>query len=192
MQQINLLNDEVFPAKEWLTPDQLLTGAGIFAVLLLLVSGVLSLQLVPLGMAKAQATDRLLEIRTQQQSIMRRLPGPEIRQQLDTLRRRQRDNQELLVMVGRGDAEAFSVYLQALARARVEGLWLQNIELRREGVEVNLNLSGQATEPVLVARLLQALADEETFSGHRFANLDISQEDSLATFTVVAAGKSPS
>jgi hypothetical protein len=65
-----------------------------------------------------------------------------------------------------GNAGGFSPYLAALARRRVNGLWLTEIRLTRGGRE--LRLAGSALEPDLVPRLIEDLQEEEAFEGTKF------------------------
>jgi hypothetical protein len=70
-----------------------------------------------------------------------------------------------------GNTQGFSPHLTALARRRVNGVWLREIRLVEGGGE--LWLAGSALEPELVPRLLQHLRDEAPFAGTTFRRLRV-------------------
>jgi hypothetical protein len=70
-----------------------------------------------------------------------------------------------------GNTQGFSPYLTALARRRVDGVWLSEIRLAEGGRE--LRLAGAALEPELVPRLLQYLRDEAPFAGTTFRRMRV-------------------
>jgi len=77
--------------------------------------------------------------------------------------------QAILALLERTKTEQqqiFSSQLAGLGKQRVEGLWLNHIELRRAGAEVALQ--GITREPALLPRYLRALGKEKAFAGLRF------------------------
>jgi hypothetical protein len=70
-----------------------------------------------------------------------------------------------------GNARGFSPYLTALARRRVDGVWLSEIQVMQGGRE--LRLAGSTLEPELVPRLLQRLREEAPFAGTTFRRLRV-------------------
>ncbi len=67
--------------------------------------------------------------------------------------------------------DGFSAHLEALARQRVDGLWLTGLRLRRAGRD--LVIRGSALDAALVPVLVQRLGGEPAFAGKRFAALTI-------------------
>lgn len=67
---------------------------------------------------------------------------------------------------GAAGREGFSAYFAGLARNSLDGLWFDSVGLAAGGAE--MLLKGQAVEPALVPRLLQALAAEQAFRGRTF------------------------
>ena len=93
------------------------------------------------------------------------------------------------------EQNGFSGFLAGLARQRVDGLWLTGIAVSDGGRR--LRLSGAATSPELVPRLVKQLAVEERFSGLDFEQLTIdrSPDDSgtvLFTLQSTQGGESSS
>ncbi len=70
-----------------------------------------------------------------------------------------------------GQRRGFSAYFEGLARQRVEGLWLRNIEISQGGKA--LSLRGSALRPELVPVLVERLAREAVFTGIRFHTLEL-------------------
>ncbi len=78
-----------------------------------------------------------------------------------------------------GQRGGFSVYFEGLARQRVEGLWLRNIEISQGGKA--LSLQGSALRPELVPVLVERLSREAVFGGLQFHTLELerAQGDSI-------------
>lgn len=74
-----------------------------------------------------------------------------------------------------GTRDGFSDYLRALARNRVEDLWLARVQLRAGGS--SLRVAGHALEPESVPAFLSGLADQESFSGYRFRTMRIERTE---------------
>lgn len=72
----------------------------------------------------------------------------------------------------------FSAYFRGLARHPVSGLWLEEMRIQADGHA--LVLRGQALEPSLIPRFLQALRDEPAFVGHAFAEVEFERSESAA------------
>ncbi len=70
-----------------------------------------------------------------------------------------------------GNAQGLSPYLEALARRRVNGLWLRTVAVGDGGAA--LLLEGSALDARLVPRLVQALGREPAYAGRAFERLVI-------------------
>ncbi len=70
-----------------------------------------------------------------------------------------------------GQRRGFSAYFEGLARQRVEGLWLRNIEISQGGKA--LSLRGSALRPELVPVLVERLSREAVFAGLQFHTLEL-------------------
>lgn len=74
-----------------------------------------------------------------------------------------------------GTRGGFSGHLEALARNRVQNLWLARVELRSGGK--SLRVAGHALEPETVPSFLSGLAGQGSFSGYRFRTMRIDRTD---------------
>lgn len=72
-----------------------------------------------------------------------------------------------------GRVEGFSAYLRALARQRVEGVWLTQISFSTAGGE--LSITGRALRPELVPAYLERLRSEDELRGQNFTSLEITR-----------------
>lgn len=85
---------------------------------------------------------------------------------------------ELLAGERVGNSRGFSEHLAALARRRLEGLWLRSVQVRRGGED--LALAGSALGPELVPRLVRELAAEQAFAGAVFDSLRLERPEPSA------------
>ena len=86
--------------------------------------------------------------------------------------------------------------LRALARQRLEGVWLTNVSLAGESGE--LSLSGRALDATLVPQYIERLREDPALKGRRFATLDIGEAEvekggkgaaRVVTFRLVASAE---
>lgn len=192
IQQVNLLHEDLRPSTEWLNSAQLLTLSLGFLGVLVLLSVVLAWQLQPLDEAHQDAKTQLAQMQAKQAILRARLPGAAMDNEEAELLQRQRDNAELLAVVGQADAVPFSAHFLGLSEAAINGLSLEHIELISRGQQVYMSLAGRTRQPVLVANLLEALAAQETFAGHRFATVNVEQDDGVVNFEIRAEEHSSS
>lgn len=92
-----------------------------------------------------------------------------------------RDRESVLGMLagaGVGSVNGFSHHLEALARRRLDGLWLTSVSL--SGTDGNVRLEGRAADAALVPEYLQQLAAEVPFGGQRFASFQLSRPEAEA------------
>lgn len=68
-----------------------------------------------------------------------------------------------------GDAQGYSRYLAALARANVAGVWLTGVEIG--GKSGDLVIKGRALESALMPAYIAALNKQEPFAGRRVGEL---------------------
>ncbi|MCC7681931.1 PilN domain-containing protein [Janthinobacterium sp. FW305-128] len=84
-----------------------------------------------------------------------------------------------------GNTQGFAGYFRALAQARVEGVWLTNINIAGAGSE--LGLQGRALRASLLPAYITRLGQQDVLAGKSFASLDIGQPPVPA----VIEGKAP-
>lgn len=76
---------------------------------------------------------------------------------------------------GRGSTRGFSDYMTALARQRVDGLWLRRFHVYEGGER--LALMGYARVPEAVPTLLELLGREAVFKGRTFRRFRLDRSD---------------
>lgn len=88
-----------------------------------------------------------------------------------------------------GNAAGMSDYLVALARQRIEGLWLTRIDILQGGQ--TLDLSGRSLEAERVPQYLQGLSTERVFNGRTFGQLKLQRDDTGLDFILGTAATKP-
>jgi hypothetical protein len=95
---------------------------------------------------------------------------------------------DLLRSGAAGTTAGFAGRLEALARRRVDGVWLDHIVLGGAGGVSSL--AGYTLNPDLVPRYFQALAAEPALRGTRFEEFRIGEPPNLDTGSAGAVGSS--
>jgi hypothetical protein len=72
-----------------------------------------------------------------------------------------------------GDPRGYSAYFQALARVRVNGLWLTGIDIG--GANADIGLAGRALRAELLPGYLNGLAREPALQGKAFERVEITR-----------------
>ncbi|WP_070989567.1 PilN domain-containing protein [Halofilum ochraceum] len=181
-QQINLYLDEFRRRTDPLDAKHI--GIGIMALLAILAA-------ISAGQVwqVRGVESRVAELERERDSVQAELNQKQ--QRLQSLQAEQNDDEQLrrlraelaakqrlaeYLESGRfGTRGGFSVYLQALARNRVEDLWLARVELRGGGSQ--LRIAGHALNPETVPSFLSGLAEQPSFSGYRFRTMRIDRTD---------------
>ena len=99
-------------------------------------------------------------------------PSKAIEDEIARLESVLRFKRELLISVetgGLGSSDGFSHYLSALARQRLEGVWLTDFAIN--SIDNKLAIKGRAVKPELVPAYIKLLGREETLRGRTFAEL---------------------
>ena len=114
---------------------------------------------------------------------VKRIPGPAaatdvkaLDQQIADLEAQLQANTQLLAQAepSQGPRE-YLAPLQALARHRVDGVWLTEISL--VGASGELSLTGKAAQAELVSRYIDRLAKDPALRGRRFSTLALERND---------------
>ena len=181
-QQINLFQPQFQRPREYLSGIGVLKSVAVFSGLMVLTIAVSHWQRASIstGLRQLQAihqtaTDDLERVRGQYPA---RANSRLLEQELGQLETEVARRQKLLAaLVGKviGSREGFSDHLSALARQHVEGTWLTGVSISRGGRGVAL--SGASLAPELVPVYLQRLAEESTFTGKTFSELELKRPD---------------
>jgi hypothetical protein len=177
MQQINLYQpilrkqEKVFSAKTLLQGNLLVLGGLILlSVYTLFQTQQLQQQLDETIKQRNERQQRLNTLRVQ---YPQRVKDPTLQQQIEQLRTRLQDSQELLAAVENYEdspTQGFSAYLEGLSRQDMRSLWLTRIVVRGQR---QLALEGSALAAQDVPLLIQRLGKEPAFNGTEFQRVEI-------------------
>lgn len=131
-------------------------------------------QLADWQQQQVQALQQLQQIQ-QQFAALQKDPGL---QQRITQREQELANKLKVVNVlsGKefGNTKGFIDHFTGLARQRLEGLWLTELDISNGGT--NLGIKGITTKPELLPRYLQRLSAEQAFNGTEFKTLVMARQ----------------
>ncbi len=122
-------------------------------------------------------------------------PNPGAEQQVQQLAQVYDHKQQLMTILRdhiHGNTGGFGDYLEGLARQRMEGLWLTEVQIGDGGQR--LSLSGLSLTPEQVPRLLARLREAPAFRGKVFQTLEMAQEEDgggALRFTLASAAEAP-
>jgi len=173
MQQINLYQEEFRQQSLPLSALQALLATAGLLLLLLGASAWRYWQAYGLDAQVQQAQQQLQQ--SQQLLAEGKIAFPAAQAEPRLARRLVRLKQDVLlkqrvlqVLSGRqfGNTQGFVEQVSGLARQRIEGMWLTQLDIRQGGAQ--LGMKGNALQPELLPRYLQRLAHEPVFAGVEF------------------------
>ena len=177
-QQINLYQPLFRRQRKLFSAMTIAQAAGLFIAGLALIYAYGSWQVSSLGgeIATLEAQRRVAMTQLQTLSEQTR---PTTRSQIvaDQLREAERETlqkRRLLVAFQTrrlGNTRGFAAHLEALARQRIDGLWLTRVEVRDGGVA----LAGETEAGELVPRYLARLGGEPAFRGTEFSRFKLTR-----------------
>lgn len=180
LQQINLFNPELLPQPVVFPPWQALAVAGLVFVLLFGSGLAMKNRAEHTEGSNSQLENQLKQLKQQiseQENLLnRRKPDSDLVQQVEQLEEQQKNQQhtlDLLHQTSRDPKTGFAETLRALARQRLEGLWLTEIQLL-PGQRI---LAGRLTQPELLPRWLEGLSREASFQGESYQVMEITPPD---------------
>ena len=89
---------------------------------------------------------------------------------------------------GLGNSEGFARYIAALARQRVEGVWLTKVGMN--AVDNQLTISGRLLSAELLPQYIKALNRDEALRGRRFGELKLTSKKQMLPAESVASASS--
>lgn len=105
---------------------------------------------------------------------------------LDLRLRIQREVLTALETGGLGSGEGFSRYLTALARQRIDGVWLTKVSLSADN---QLSIGGRMTRAELLPQYIRLLNKEDVLRGRRFGELRlIEKKETIANSSPTQTG----
>jgi len=183
-QQINLFNPAFEQQKKLLSAAGIALGAGVTVVVLAVTGMVLQSRVAGLqreadaGAARLEAAQKHLGevgIQFAPRASDSALAGSlgEAESQREALRR----VADVIERGELGNTQGYSEYFRALARQRIEGLWLTGVRIAGAGLD--LGVQGRALDPALVPGFLARLRREPVMQGKAIGNVQIGQAAAL-------------
>lgn len=179
-QQINLYQPIFRTTRKIFSAVTIAQTAGIFIVGLLLIYGISSWHVARLGNDIAGLDAQRQAAMAQLQSLsVQTVPAPRSRLVEDQLREAEIEvaqKERLLVAFQTrrfGETRGFSRHFTALARERLDGLWLTRVVIRDGGIA----LAGAAEAGELVPRYLARIGRDSAFAGTEFPYLQLTRGD---------------
>lgn len=195
-QQINLLNARFRKEKRYLTAPALaiIVGAALVCSLAVAVSvrgRVATLQReaddvqakLAAGETRKTAVLGGLVPRTKDATVEQQLARAEVEHQA------LRNVTDILEQNRVGDPAGYSAYFQALARSRVNGLWLTGVQV--DGTAADIGLRGRALRAELLPGYLRGLAREPALAGKAFGQVEITRPAPYPQESVPTAAAAP-
>lgn len=177
-QQINLFNPVFLRQKRYFSALAMVQALAIVLGGVLAIYAFQARQNHTLERVAAESEKRLAERRSQLAAFAKQASDPAqskaLGAELETAEARLVQRRALLddVRTGvGGDAEGYSRYLAALARASTAGVWLTGVEIGGKSGE--LVIKGRALESALVPAYIAALNRQEAFAGRRVGELRV-------------------
>jgi Tfp pilus assembly protein PilN len=188
-QQINLYQPALYKRKAPFSAWMICTIIGVSIVGLTVIYGFARWQiaaqeqqivLLEQQLQKLVAQRQLLP--TQQQPVPSRSLEQQLHEAEQELEQKQRLAKSLDTRPVAIASAGFSRHLAALARQRLDGLWLTQITVQDNGM---VTLEGAAEAPELVPRYLTLLGREAAFSGTEFGYMHLVRTEEASSSPVV-------
>ncbi|MBS1208981.1 MAG: biosis protein MshI [Proteobacteria bacterium] len=178
--QINLVNLALLPPKPFFQFKSMMVALGVLVAGLLLLAAFMRPRLEAYEAAAADAQSRLVakqaQVKQHEQALTRRLPDPQVAARLSALH----DEQEVLQRIDQAlqagglpnQGRGASVWLYALARQPLSGVWLTGIQVHGESI----SLEGMALNAEAIPECLTRLNQLPAFQGQHFAAFEVSRQ----------------
>jgi Tfp pilus assembly protein PilN len=182
-QQINLYSPLFRKQKKLFTAGAMLQALAVVALALAGFYGYARLQVTALEKQAGEFEQRVKNGLEKVKALPAAGPKPGEEKALDTriaeLESQLKANEALIAQLApresaRPGSSAHLEPLRALARRRLEGVWLTSISL--EGDSGELSLAGRALDARLVPQYIERLAQDPAMQGRQFSTLTIERE----------------
>lgn len=177
-QQINLYSPLFRKQKKLFTSSAMAQALGLMLIALALFYAYSRYQVLAL---ERQASESQRQVQAGLERV-KRIPAPAmatdaklLEQRIAELEAQVQGNEQLLTQADPSHSpREYLAPLQALARNRVEGVWLTEISLA--GASGELSLTGKAAQAELVSRYIERLARDPALRGRRFSTLALERD----------------
>ena len=197
MQQINLYQSQLQKRAIRLSSAQLLKAVAMVTGLMLGLMVFYTVQLsqleVELKMVEAAQAAKMTQLENLQTQVQARQKDKQLQARVDALMLEISNKQKVMKVLGEqrfGNSEGFTAHVSALARQRIEGLWLTQVRISQGGE--TLGMKGQALKAELLPRYLQRLSTEAVFTGKTFETLSMlrnQEQPSRVDFELYGVGE---
>ncbi len=195
-QQINLFNPRFQKQKRYLTAPALamMLGVALFGSLSFAVAA--RGRLAGLEAEAAQVGKQLQQAESRKQAVLAALT-PRQKDAGVALQLAQAEAQNsalhgvaaILEQNRVGNPHGYSEYFQALARSRVDGLWLTGVQI--DGAAADIGLRGRALQAELLPGYLNGLARQPVLQGKAFGHVEIARPAPAARAAATTAPPEP-
>lgn len=179
-QQINLFNPRFQRQKNYFSTVVLASALGGMLLVVVVASLVVSRQTAALtdeaALVKADLGARETRKTSVTAAFVPRRKSEILQQEVDQAGLHLRNLQQVAGLLEQGkpgDTPGYSAYLQALARKRIDGLWLTGVTIHGSGDAIGLQ--GRALKAGLLPGYLDGLAGEAVLRGKSFGRLEVSE-----------------
>lgn len=197
-QQINLFNPRFRRQKNYFSTAVLASALGGLLVVMALASMLVNRQTAALeaeaALAKADLTAREARKTSVTAAFVPRRKSETLEQEVAQAGLQVRNLQQVAGLLEQGqpaDKPGYSAYFEALARKRVDGLWLTGVTIQGGGDAIGLQ--GRALKAALLPGYLNGLASEAVLRGKSFGRLEMVEPkpDDAAVAPAVPASPTP-
>jgi hypothetical protein len=175
-QQLNLIDPSFRRNSNRLNVRTMLIAAASVYVLLVVLNGAAGKDRRALEVRKNEAENRLVvakaELEKATAAAKKRDPDKRLVDEIARLELKLQVHREVLAALetgGLGDPDGFSRYLTALAKQRVDGVWLTRIAV--SAADSQLVLAGRMLRAELLPAYIRVLNRDEALRGKRFGEL---------------------
>lgn len=186
MQRINLYTDEFHPQRQWLSPQRCLQLWGAVLGVGLLIASVQGWSSHRLSadakVLQTQVSDEQRNFESDQAQLAQRKQSPELSVELEHSNAEEAAKTELLEALKAGalsGKQGYTRIFTGLARNTMEGLWLTDIEIAADDV----NLKGVTRKADFVPAYIDKIVSDSDFGPREYRSLKLQTDDKgLLTF----------
>ncbi len=179
-QQINLFNPRFERKKNYYSTPVFAGALGGMAAVLAVMAVLANSQTAALEAEAVQVKNQLAAVTGRKAAVTAALAPPprseSLPREVDHATEQYRNLQQAAATLEQGQfgrKHGYSAYFQALARKRIDGLWLTGVTIQGSGDSISLQ--GRALKANLLPGYLDGLAAEDVLRGKSFGKLEMSE-----------------
>lgn len=191
-QQINLINPELRPRRDWLAFATVAPATLAVLLVVVLAAVWVRVEQSSLGAHEREVAAQLKAAQDRLQAVTKELAArtadPALANEAERLKNAlslRREALQFLQAGGAGKPSGFASAMAGLARQSTDGLWLTGFAAGGGELEIR----GRMLDPALLPLYIRRLNAESAFQGRRFAELDMKGVDPQADTAKTDAAK---